>query len=87
VGASPSRLLRSVFGQGLWLTLSGIAIGLGLAAAGSQMFAGLLHNVAPRDPFTYVLTGLTLLVISLIACWLPAHRAAASDPVILLRSE
>jgi putative ABC transport system permease protein len=87
VGASPSRLLRSVFGQGLMLTVSGIAIGLGLAAAGSQMFAGLLHDVAPRDPLTYVATGLTLLATSVAACWLPARRAAASDPVILLRSE
>jgi putative ABC transport system permease protein len=87
VGASPSRLLRSIFGQGLWLTISGIAIGLGLAAAGSQLFVGLLHNVAPRDPLTYVVTGLTLLVTSLAACWVPAHRAAASDPVVLLRSE
>ena len=87
IGASPSRLLRSTLTQGLLLTIAGIVLGLGISAAFSQMFAGLLHNVAPRDPLTYVVTGVTLLLASLAACWVPAHRAAASDPVILLRSE
>ena len=87
IGASPSRLLRSTLSQGLMLTTGGIVLGLAVSAAGSQMFAGLLHNVAPRDPITYAVTGLTLLIASLAACWVPAHRAAASDPVILLRSE
>jgi putative ABC transport system permease protein len=87
IGASPTRLLHSVLAQGLWLTIGGIAVGLGVAAAASRMFAGLLHNVAPRDPLTFMVTGLTLLAASLLACWLPARRAANADPVILLRSE
>jgi len=87
VGASPSRLLRSILSQGLWLTTGGIALGLGVATAGSQLFAGLLHNVAPRDPLTFIATGVTLLVASLAACWIPARRAASADPVVLLRSD
>ncbi len=87
IGASPARLLRSVLVHGVGLATLGIIAGLGTAATAGEAIAGLLHNVAARDPFTFVFTGVALFLLAVVASWLPARRAAASDPVMLLRSE
>ena len=87
VGASPRRLLADVMRDGALLTGLGVALGLGLSALLARAVSAIIFGVAPRDPLTYGVTAAAVLVVALAACYLPARRAAASDPVLLLRAE
>jgi predicted permease len=87
VGASPRRLLVDVIRDGVVLTMLGVAIGLGISALLAQAVSALIFGVAPRDPLTYGATAVAVIVVALAACYLPARRAASSDPVLLLRAE
>jgi predicted permease len=87
VGASPRRLLADVIRDGVMLTLLGVAIGLGLSAMLARAVSAIIFGVAPRDPLTYGATAAAVLIVALAACYLPARRAASSDPIALLRSE
>ena len=87
VGASPRRLLADVIRDGVVLSLLGVAIGLGVSAMLARAVAAIIFGVTPRDPLTYGVTAAGVLVVALAACYLPARRAAASDPVVLLRAE
>jgi putative ABC transport system permease protein len=87
VGASPRRLLVDVIRDGVVLTVLGVAIGLGVSAMLARAVSAIIFGVAPRDPLTYGATAAAVLVIALAACYFPARRAAASDPVVLLRAE
>jgi ABC-type antimicrobial peptide transport system permease subunit len=69
------------------VALAGIAVGLAAALAGSEVIASLLYGVSPRDPTVFATTTLTLLVVSLVACWLPARRAARLSPLEALRAD
>ena len=84
LGAAPGHLLRMIVGQGVKLTLIGLAIGVALAFGAAGFLATLLPGVAPRDPVTFVAVPLALLTIALIAAWIPARRAGAVDPVVAL---
>jgi len=87
VGASPGRLLNDVIRDGARLTVLGVAIGLGVSAMLARAISAIIFGVAPRDPLTYGVTAAAVLVVALAACYLPARRAAASDPIVLLRDE
>jgi putative ABC transport system permease protein len=87
VGASPRRLLSDVIRDGARLTVFGVAIGLGLSAMLARAASAIIFGVAPRDPLTYGATAAAVMTVALAACYLPARRAAASDPVVLLRDE
>jgi putative ABC transport system permease protein len=87
LGATVADLLALVMRQGLALTCAGVAIGLAGAAAASQALVALLFGVSRLDPATYLGVTALLLVMSGIACWVPALRAARVDPSITLRSE
>ena len=87
VGASPQRLLTDVLRDGAILTVAGVAIGLGASAMLSRAVSAIIFGVASRDPLTYAGTSAAVIVVALAACYLPARRAAASDPVLLLRAE
>jgi predicted permease len=87
VGASPRRLLVDVIRDGVVLTVIGVAIGLGLSAMLGRAVSAVIFGVAPRDPLTYGVTAAAVLVVAVAACYLPARRAAASDPIVLLRAE
>jgi ABC-type antimicrobial peptide transport system permease subunit len=65
----------------------GIAAGLIAALAGSQLIRSLLYGVSPRDPIVFALMTVALLVVALLACWLPARRAARLSPLQALRTE
>jgi putative ABC transport system permease protein len=74
-------------GKGLFLSVIGIGIGL-LAAFGlTRVLASMLVEVKPTDPVTFVAVAVLFLVISMLASWLPALRAARLDPTTALRSE
>jgi putative ABC transport system permease protein len=73
--------------QGMTLTAIGLVIGAGAALAATRAMAGLLFGVGASDPPTYVALALVLAAVALLACWLPARRAARVDPMVALRSE
>ena len=87
VGASPRRLLLDVIRDGAVLAVLGVTIGLGVTAMLARAVSAIIVGVAPRDPLTYGATAAAVLGVALAACYLPARRAAASDPVVLLRAE
>jgi len=87
LGAGKAEVLRLMVGQGMKLALAGIGLGL-LAALGlTRLMTKLLFGVSPTDPKTFVAISLLLIGVALLACWLPARRAAKVDPMIALRSE
>jgi putative ABC transport system permease protein len=87
LGAQPGSLLRLVVSQGLGMALVGIAVGLGAAVMLASVLDALLFGVSARDPLTFVGVAVLLMFASLVACYLPARRAARADPVLVLRSE
>jgi predicted permease len=87
LGAQKSDVLRLVVGQGMILTLIGVVIGVGVALGVTHLLSGLLYGVKPTDPLTFGLVSLILISVALLACWVPARRAAKVDPMLALRHE
>jgi putative ABC transport system permease protein len=87
LGAKPRDILKLILGQGLLLTLVGVAIGTGGALAVTRVMASLLYGVKATDPLTFLAVSLLLLLVSLLACFLPARRAMKVDPMVALRYE
>jgi len=87
LGAGRGRVLRGVVGQGMRWTLLGLALGLAGAFAATRLLAGLLFGVAPTDAVTFAGVALLLAAAAALASWVPARRAAATDPLTALRSE
>jgi predicted permease len=86
LGADRSRLVRFFVRQGLTVTLVGIGVGLAGAWALSRVVRGRLHEVSPTDPVSFAGAAALLLVVGLLASYLPARRAAAVDPLTAIRS-
>jgi putative ABC transport system permease protein len=87
LGAQPASVARMVVRQGGLVALAGIAIGLATALAGSRLIESLLYGVSSRDPGVFATTTLTLLAVAVLACWLPARRAARLNPLDALRTD
>ena len=87
LGASSRQILRGVLGEGLRLTAAGLVAGLLLSAAVGRGLKGLLFGVTPTDAVTYGGVFVLLAAVALLACYLPARRAAAIDPTVALRQE
>jgi predicted permease len=87
LGADPASVAAMIVRQGGLVTLSGIAVGLCAALAGSRLIEALLFDVSPRDPVVFVTATAALFVVALTACWLPARRASRISPVEALRAE
>ena len=85
LGASPGRILRSIMGYGLRLSVTGIVIGLPSAFVLTRAMRSMLVGVRPADPATYVVMGLVFFVIAAVSLYLPARRAAALAPTAALR--
>jgi ABC-type antimicrobial peptide transport system permease subunit len=87
LGATPRRLIGTIVAEGGTLAATGIAVGLGAAVIVGRSLRAFLYGVTPNDPAT--LAGVTVAVAAaaLLACYLPARRAARVDPIVLLRAE
>jgi len=87
LGARPLHVLRLVLGQSLGMLLIGTVIGLAGALALTRLMRTLLFEIMATDPLTYVSVIGLLTVVTLLACYIPARRAAKIDPLIALRYE
>jgi ABC-type antimicrobial peptide transport system permease subunit len=87
LGAQKRDILTLVLRQGLKLTLAGVVIGLASAVALTRVIQNLLYGVTTTDPLKFAAVSLVLLVVALLACWLPGRRVATGDPMEALRSE
>jgi putative ABC transport system permease protein len=87
LGASSERVLREVVAHGARLTLVAVAIGLAAAVAMGRLAGAVLFQVTPGDPQSLAAAAAILAVVSLVANYLPARRAARVDPVVALSEE
>jgi len=87
LGAQRHDVLRIVVQHGMTLTFLGVVIGLAGSFALTRVLSSLLYEVSPTDPATLIAVTVLLISVSLLACWLPACRAARIDPMVALRHE
>jgi ABC-type antimicrobial peptide transport system permease subunit len=90
LGAEKARILRMVIKEGLQLAVAGIAVGVVVAFLLARTLSGfsqLLYGVRATDPVTFVAVAATLTAVAVLACYLPARRAASIEPMHALRSE
>lgn len=87
LGAQSGDVLGMVLRQGMLLVALGIIIGLACAVGFGRAMQSLLFNVSPTDPLTLVVISFLLCTVALLACWLPARRAARVDPMEALKEE
>jgi putative ABC transport system permease protein len=87
LGARGADVLRLLLGQFMRLTVVGIALGLVGAYALTRLMTSLLFEVTPTDITTFVLVSISLYIIALVACFIPARRATRVDPLVALRYE
>jgi ABC-type antimicrobial peptide transport system permease subunit len=87
LGALPRNILQMILGESLRLVGFGAILGIGAAWVGTRWIAALLYGFSPTDPLTYAAVALLLAAVAVLACWLPARRAAKVDPMVALRAE
>jgi putative ABC transport system permease protein len=87
LGATKRDVLRLIIGQGVKLALAGLALGLAGSFALMRMLKTMLFGVSAADPLTFTASALLLLLVALLACWIPARRATKVDPLVALKYE
>jgi len=87
LGAPNGGVITMVLRGALGMTLAGVAIGLAIALAAGRLVASQLYGISPRDPLVIALSAGTLVIVTIVACFVPAHRATRVDPMIALRTE
>jgi predicted permease len=86
LGAESGRVLRMILKEGGMLLGMGLVLGVAGAFFAARVIQGLLFGVAPHDPATFIGVAVMMSVIGIVACWIPARRAARIDPAITMRS-
>ena len=87
LGAHAADVLRMVLRQGMTLTIMGVGIGLVLAFASTRLMRTLLYGISATDPLTFAAIVSLLIVVALVACFLPARKAAKTSPLVALQCE
>ena len=87
LGAQALDVLKLVVRNGMTIALVGVVIGLGGAFALSRLLGSMLFKVTPTDLMTFAVVSISLIVVALIACYIPARRATKVDPLVALRHE
>jgi predicted permease len=87
LGARPSDILRLVLVRGVLLQMCGVAAGAAIALPLVRLLSSMLFGVKPTDPLTFAGVALLLIVVGLLACFIPARRASRVDPLVALRYE
>ena len=87
IGAQRSDVLRMVLGDGMKLAAVGVVFGLGAAMALARYTGSMLFGVTPLDAVSYAATATVMLGVSALACYVPARRASAVDPLQALRTQ
>jgi putative ABC transport system permease protein len=87
LGAQATQVILPIVREGVVLALAGIAIGLGGAVAATQLISTFLFGVGPTDPLTFGSVALLLLMVALLASYIPSRRALRIDPIAALRAE
>jgi predicted permease len=87
LGAEPGTVQSMILREGVIMTLTGGVLGLLLAFGLGRVCAGMLYEVSPTDPITFVLAPTILFVTAMVACYLPARKATRVNPLVALRSE
>jgi putative ABC transport system permease protein len=87
LGARPMDVIGMVVREGMTLVVVGVAAGIAGAWALARVLEGLVFGISPRDTATFLGVSLLLLLVALLACWIPARRASRVDPMVALRYE
>ena len=87
LGATKADVIKLIVRQGLASTLAGLALGVVLSLLATRLMQPLLFGITPLDWPSFAVMPMVLLVVALVACLLPARKAAATDPAITLRGE
>jgi ABC-type antimicrobial peptide transport system permease subunit len=87
LGARSSQVLRLTLRQGMRLVAAGGAVGVAAALALTRLMRSLLYEVSAVDPLTFIAVTVLLALAALLACYVPARRAARIDPMVALRYE
>jgi len=85
IGARPAQVLAMVVGGGMLLALIGVAVGIAAALALSRIVRTMLFEIEPSDPVSYLATAAVLLVVAVLACYVPARRAMRVDPMVAMQ--
>ena len=86
-GAQRRDVLRLILRQGMTLVAAGIVFGIAASIGLTRLMATLLYGVNATDPITFLALSAALLAVAFVACWLPARRASAVDPIVALHAE
>jgi ABC-type antimicrobial peptide transport system permease subunit len=87
LGAQKHDVLKLVLRTGMILAVTGLSLGLASAFALSRLMSTLLFEVAPTDPITFLAVAAFLILVALLACYIPVRRAMKVDPLVALRNE
>ena len=87
LGASAASLLRLIMGQGAAMIGCGLSAGFLLSLVATRLLKTFLFGVGPTDPKTMMVVAGALTIVVLIACYVPARRATAVDPLVVLKSD
>jgi putative ABC transport system permease protein len=87
LGAQRAQLLAMIMSQGLMPVGLGLAVGLVAALMCGRLLQGFVFGISPFDPLTFVAVIAVVMSAATLACYIPAHRAAKTDPAVVLRCE
>ena len=87
LGAQPRDVMRMILWQGTTLTVAGLLIGSTVSFIVTRLISTMLYDVAASDPVAFTGSAILLLIVALLACYIPARRATRVDPMVALRYE